>query len=95
MKGRIERCASLFYLWSVTYETINDIYGYDTIKSRKGVATMTDTIRKSDLIRKLYMEKDKWRAIKGHDSNQDVTQENFIDNVILIYEWIIKDVEKM
>ena len=56
---------------------------------------MTDTIRKSDLIRKLYMEKDKWRAIKGHDSNQDVTQENFIDNVILIYEWIISDVERM
>ena len=56
---------------------------------------MTDTIRKNDLIKRLDMEKDKWKAIKGHNQNQDVTQENFIDNVILIYEWIIKDVEKM
>ena len=54
---------------------------------------MTDTIRKDDIIKKLDMEKDKWKAIKGHD--QDVTQENFIDNVILVYEWIISDVLKM
>lgn len=54
---------------------------------------MTDTIRKDDLIKKLDMEKDKWLAIKGHDQN--VTQENFIDNVILVYEWIISDVIRM
>lgn len=85
--------SSLFYLWSVTYETINDIYRHDTIKSRKGVAIMTDTIRKEYIISRLIMEKEKWMAIKGHD--QDVTQENFIDNVLLVYEWIISDVEKM
>ena len=54
---------------------------------------MLDTIRKDDLIKRLDMEKDKWIAIKGHD--QDVTQDNFIDNVILVYEWIISDVERM
>ena len=51
------------------------------------------TINKEDLIKHLDMEKDKWKAIKGHD--QDVTQDNFIDNVILVYEWIISDVERM
>ena len=51
------------------------------------------TINKEDLLKKLDMEKDKWKAIKGHD--QDVTQDNFIDNVILVYEWIISDVERM
>ena len=58
---------------------------------------MTDTIRKDELLKRLDMEREKWKAIKRHDQDvsQDVTQENFIDNVILIYEWVIKDVEKM
>ena len=58
---------------------------------------MTDTIRKDELLKRLDMERDKWKAIKRHDQDvsQDVTQDNFIDNVILIYEWVIKDVEKM
>lgn len=54
---------------------------------------MNNTIKKDDIIKRLDMEKDKWKAIKGHD--QDVTQENFIDNVILVYEWIISDVLRM
>ena len=54
---------------------------------------MNDTIRKEYIISKLTMEKEKWMAIKGHD--QDVTQDNFIDNVLLVYEWIISDVERM
>lgn len=58
---------------------------------------MTDTIRKDELLKRLDMERDKWKAIKRHDQDvsQDVTQDNFIDNVILIYEWVIKDVERM
>ena len=54
---------------------------------------MNETIRKEELVSKLLMEKNKWLAIKGHD--QDVTQDNFIDNVLLVYEWIISDIEKM
>jgi len=54
---------------------------------------MNDTIRKEEIVSKLLKEKEKWMAIKGHD--QDVTQDNFVDNVLLVYEWIIKDVEKM
>jgi len=58
---------------------------------------MTDTIRKDELLKRLDMERDKWKAIKRHDQDvlQDVTHDNFIDNVILIYEWVIRDVEKM
>ena len=71
-------------------------YLYNAIlKLRKGVAIMTDMIKKCDIIKRLDMEKDKWKAIKGHDRDQDVTHENFIDNVILIYEWVIRDVERM
>lgn len=54
---------------------------------------MNETIRKGDIVSKLIMEREKWMAIKGHD--QDVTQDNFIDNVLLVYEWIISDVERM
>lgn len=58
---------------------------------------MTDTIRKDELLKRLDMEREKWKAIKRHDQDvsQDVTQENFIDNVILIYGWLISDVERM
>ena len=54
---------------------------------------MNDTIKKERIINHLLMEKQKWEAIKGHDQN--VTQENFIDNVLLVYEWFISDIEKM
>lgn len=58
---------------------------------------MTDTIRKDELLKRLDMERDKWKAIKRHDQDgtQDVTHDNFIDNVILIYEWVISDIEKL
>jgi hypothetical protein len=54
---------------------------------------MNETIKKEVIISRLLMEKEKWMAIKGH--SQDVTQDNFVDNVLLVYEWIISDVEKM
>ena len=66
---------------------------YDLITKRKGETTMNETIKKEVIVNKLLMERNKWLAIKGHD--QDVTQDNFIDNVLLVYEWIISDVEKM
>ena len=80
-----------------TYETscielqILFVACYDLI--RKGAAIMTDMIRKDELLKRLDMERDKWKAIKGRE--QDVTQENFIDNIILIYEWVISDIERM
>lgn len=54
---------------------------------------MNDSKFKQDLLKKLSLDKCKWLEIKGKE--QDVTQENFIDNVILVYDWIMSDVEKM
>lgn len=48
---------------------------------------------KNDLLKDFTLQRDRWKQIKNKD--QDVTQENFIDNVILVYEWIIGDLERM
>lgn len=52
-----------------------------------------DYILKNDILKMLDLQKCKWVDIKGSD--QDVTQKNFIDNVILVLEWIMGDIEKM
>lgn len=54
---------------------------------------MKNTLEKNDIIKMLDTNANKWRDLKGHE--QDVTHENFIDNVILVYEWIIRDIERM
>ena len=41
----------------------------------------------------LHEKKAKWESMKG--KNHDVTHENFIGDVVLTYEWIIGDIEKM
>ena len=46
-----------------------------------------------DILNMLDSHKRKWEEIKGPD--QDVTHENFIDNVLLVLDWVIKDIEKM
>ena len=51
------------------------------------------TIEKNDLIRLLSLKSSQWKELKGQ--YQDVTQENFIDNVILVLNWVMSDVEKM
>ena len=55
-------------------------------------------IIKHDLLINLENQKSKWMEIKGKDrkgKGQDCTHENFIDNVLLVYEWILSDIEKM
>jgi len=54
---------------------------------------MNEYIKKNDLLKDFALQRDRWKQIKNKD--QDVTQENFIDNVILVYEWIIGDLERM
>ena len=54
---------------------------------------MNEYIKKNDLLKDFTLQRDRWKQIKNKD--QDVTQENFIDNVILVYEWIIGDLERM
>ena len=52
-----------------------------------------DYILKTDVLKMLDLKINKWRELKGQ--RQDVTHENFIDDVILVYEWVIGDIEKM
>ena len=54
---------------------------------------MNTTIEKKDLLEYLALNEAKWKERKN--LGQDVTHENFISDVILVYQWIIMDVEKM
>lgn len=54
---------------------------------------MSDNTLKQEILKKLSLDKCKWLEIKG--KKQDVTHENFIDNVILVYDWIMSDIAKM
>lgn len=54
---------------------------------------MKEYILKEDLLNILKAKKDAWRNLKGKE--QDVTHENFIDNVLLALEWISDEVENM
>lgn len=50
-------------------------------------------ISKVDVLKMMVLNKNKWLEIKGN--YQDVTQENFVDNVIWAFDYIMKDLEKM
>ena len=52
-----------------------------------------DLIYKEDILKTLTLKKSKWSELKG--KHQDITQENFIDNVILTINWLIDEIEKM
>ncbi len=52
-----------------------------------------DYLTKGALLKMLEAKKAKWRELK--DKHQDVTYENFIDDVILVYSWVIDDVIRM
>lgn len=47
----------------------------------------------SEILKKLNLKKCRWLELKGQP--QDVTTENFIDNVILAIDWLISDIEEM
>lgn len=48
---------------------------------------------KQQVLQMLSLEKNKWNDIKGKE--QDMTQENFVDNVMLVLDWVMRDIEKM
>lgn len=58
-----------------------------------GVAMEEKLLKRTDILKKLDLKKCKWKELK--DQPQDVTTENFIDNVILAIDWLIGDIEKM
>jgi len=48
-------------------------------------------ILKTDILKMLDLKKNKWSELKG--KGHDVTHENFIDDVLLVLDWMIKDIE--
>ena len=54
---------------------------------------MSEYLNKNEVLRMLDLNITKWTDLKGKE--QDVTHENFIDDVILVYRWVLNDIEKM
>ena len=54
-----------------------------------------ETIYKADLLEILNDNLDNWKKLKEkqEEQQQDVTTENFIDNVIYVYKWVVDTVE--
>ena len=54
-----------------------------------------ETIYKADLLEILNDNLDNWKKLKEkqEEQPQDVTTENFIDNVIYVYKWVVDTVE--
>ena len=48
---------------------------------------------KKDVLQMLSLKKNRWTELKNKE--QDVTQENFVDSVILTIGWIMNDIERM
>ena len=55
---------------------------------------MNETLNKVDVMKMIDLNINKWMEMKGRGS-YDVTHENFIDDVILVYQWVLRDVEQM
>lgn len=52
-----------------------------------------ESIPKNEILKMLSLKKNRWMELK--DREQDVVHENFINNVLLVLDWIVSDVEKM
>ena len=54
-----------------------------------------ETIYKADLLKILNDNLENWKKLKEkqEEQPQDVTTENFIDNVIYVYKWVVETVE--
>lgn len=55
---------------------------------------MGDTLNKVEVMEMIGLNINKWTELKGKGS-YDVTHENFIDDVILVYQWVLRDIEQM
>ena len=52
-----------------------------------------ETIYKADLLDILNDNLNEWKMLKESEQEQDVTTENFISDVIYVYDWVVKTVE--
>lgn len=48
---------------------------------------------KTDILKMLDLKKCKWGELKGKEQN--TVNENFVDDVLLVLDWVIGDIEKM
>ena len=55
---------------------------------------MEETLKKKDVLEMICLNINKWPELKMKGTH-DVTHENFIDDVLLVYQWVLRDIEKM
>ena len=48
---------------------------------------------KQEVLEMLSLKKAKWLELKGKE--QDVTQENFVDSVLITLDWVMRDISNM
>ena len=63
------------------------------LKQKGGKAMENILLSKNEILRHFDLKKNKWYDIK--DKSQNVVQEDFINNVLLVLDWVISDIEKM
>ena len=74
------------------FGTLTNGNGHITITSKEGMHMTNEYILKTDILKMLDLKKNKWSSLKG--KGHDVTQENFVDDVLLVLDWIMCDIEK-
>lgn len=81
----------LFVLFvKFTSGTITNGLIHITITSKGGVNMKNEYILRTDILKLLDLKKNKWSALKGKE--YDVTHENFIDDVLLVLDWVMDDI---
>lgn len=52
---------------------------------------MNEYMKKKDILKMLDLKKNKWNALRNKEQN--VTHENFVEDVVLVLDWIMRDIE--
>lgn len=55
---------------------------------------MNETLNKVDILKMIDLNINKWSEMKARGTF-DITHENFIDDVLLVYQWVQRDIEMM
>jgi hypothetical protein len=66
---------------------------YYNISTKEVLHMKNEYILKTDILKMLDLKKNKWSELKG--KGHDVTHENFIEDVLLVLDWLIYDVENL
>lgn len=52
---------------------------------------MNEYMKKKDILKMLDLKKNKWNALRNKEQN--VTHKNFVEDVVLVLDWIMRDIE--